>query len=92
VKVKTSSSTPDLAKRRHIPERMPEAEAYEMAIHILVNWIALEVRVEEGCGREVVDLLSMRSGVRSEVVRVLGSPRCVGRSPGRGGDSRGGDS
>jgi len=77
-----------------MPERMPEADAYEIAIHIFVIWTTLEAREEDGWGSDVVDLLSIRSGVRSDAACVLGSPRRVGRSPvpGRGISSTVGES
>lgn len=57
--VRTSSSTPDLAKMRHIPLSIPDMDAYDIAIHVR------GLRIREFVSGEPSRLLSRSKGVRS---------------------------
>ena len=65
VKVKSKSSTPLFAKSKHIPDMMPENDAYEMAKTSRVRLVERRVGSIDSGGRDLLPTLRSRRGVRS---------------------------
>src|ERR1700722_12669129 len=83
------SSTPDLAKIRHIPDRMPDVDAYDIERKSGVReggtFLAVVELVAEtvDAAEDVVPRLRTSSGVRSVVKSAIESVRII-----RGDDGR----